>query len=116
MDVITHWIPNQRSNIVRVRSPLCSQIEQTSAYGLKQGSYNWYQKLKTSLVDRNFKASKIDPCLYIGNGMIILMCVDNCTIVGPSMDKLDAFIESMQVGPERMYTDRRRRYRQILWD
>ena len=40
-------------------------------YGLKQGSFNWYEKLKTSLVDRDFKPSDIDPCLYTGHGMII---------------------------------------------
>ena len=70
-------------------------------YGLKQGSYNWYEKLKTALVDRNFKPSNIDPCLYIGNGMIILTYVDDCIIIGPSMDKIDAFVRSMQVGPEK---------------
>ena len=32
-------------------------------YGLKQGSFNWYKKLKTSLVNRNLKPSDIDPCL-----------------------------------------------------
>ena len=26
-------------------------------YGLKQGSYNWYEKLKKSLIDRGFKLS-----------------------------------------------------------
>ena len=31
-------------------------------YGLKQGSYNWYEKLKKSLVDQDFKPSDIDPC------------------------------------------------------
>ena len=30
-------------------------------YGLKQGSFNWYEKLKISLVDRDFKPSDIDP-------------------------------------------------------
>ena len=34
-------------------------------YGLKQGSYNWYEKLKKSLVERGFKPADIDPCLYI---------------------------------------------------
>ena len=33
-------------------------------YGLKQGSYNWYEKLKKFLVDRGFKPSDIDPCLF----------------------------------------------------
>ena len=49
-------------------------------YGLKQGSYNWYEKLKKSLVDQGFKPSDIDPCLYIGKGMIVLTYVDDCII------------------------------------
>ena len=52
-----------------------------NVYGLKQGSYNWYKKLKKSLVDRGFKPSDIDPYLYIVNGMIILTYVDDCIVV-----------------------------------
>ena len=70
-------------------------------YGLKQGSYNWYKKLKTSLMDRGFKPSDIDPCLYIGNGMIILTYVDDCIIVVPSMANIDAFVASMKTGSEK---------------
>ena len=40
-------------------------------YGINQRSFNWYEKLKNSIVDRDFKPSAIDPCLYIGNGMIL---------------------------------------------
>ena len=69
-------------------------------YGLKQGSFNWYEKLKASLVDRDFKPSDIDPCLYIGNRMIILTYVDDCIIVGPSMDRIDSFVKSMNTGKE----------------
>ena len=64
-------------------------------YGLKEGSYNWYKKLKASLIDRDFKSSDRDPCLYIGNGMIILTYVDDCIIVGPSMTQIDSFVKSM---------------------
>ena len=69
-------------------------------YGLKQGSYNWYKKLKKSLVDRVFKPSEIDPCLYIVNGMIILTYVDDCIIVGPSMENINRFVDSMKNGDE----------------
>ena len=72
-------------------------------YGLKQGSFNWYEKLKTSLVSRNFKTSYIDPCLYIAHGMIILSYVDNCIIVGPYMQKIDVFVKLMEIGPN-MFT------------
>ena len=42
----------------------------------------------------------MDPCLYIGNGMIILTYVDDCIIVGPSMDHIDSLVESMKTGKE----------------
>ena len=70
-------------------------------YGIKQGSYNWYEKLKTSLVDQDFKPSDIDPCLYTGKGMIILTYVDDCIIVGPSMKDIDGFVASMKYGSEK---------------
>ena len=69
-------------------------------YGPKQGSFNWYEKLKTSLVNRNFKPSYIDTFLYIGNGIIVLTYIDDCIIVGPSMQKIDEFVKWMEVGPK----------------
>ena len=56
--------------------------------------------MKTSLVDRNFKPSDIDPFLYIDNFMIVLTYVDGCIIVGPSMVSIDAFVESIEVRPK----------------
>ena len=47
-----------------------------------------------------FKLSAIDPCLYIGNGIIVLLYVDDCIIVGPSMVDIDAFVQSMKNVPE----------------
>ena len=66
-----------------------------NVYGLKQGSYNWYEKLKKYLVDRGFKPSDIDLWLYFGSGMIILTYVDDCIIVGPSMGNINCFVDSM---------------------
>ena len=67
-----------------------------SLYGLKQASYNWYEKLKKGLEDRGFKPSSIDPCLYLKKGMIVLTYVDNCIIVGNSMKEINYFINSMK--------------------
>ena len=52
------------------------------------------------LVNRDFKPSDIDPCLYIGKGMAVLMYVDDCIIVGPSMKYIDYFVASMKYGSE----------------
>ena len=65
-------------------------------YVLNQGSYNWYEKLKKFLVERGFKLSNIDPCLYIGNGMIILTYVDDFIIVGTSIENINRFVNSMK--------------------
>ena len=68
-------------------------------YGRKQGSFKRCKKLKTSLVNRHFKPSDIDPCLYICHGMIILTYVDDWIFFRPSMQKIDALVKSMEVGP-----------------
>ena len=39
-----------------------------SLYGLKQASYNWYEKLKEGFKNRGLKLSQIDPCLYMKKG------------------------------------------------
>ena len=69
-------------------------------YGIKQGSYNWYEKLNKLQVDQDFNPSDSDPCLYIGKGMIILTYVDDCITVGPSMKDIDGFVASMKYGSE----------------
>ena len=69
-------------------------------YGLKQASFNWFDKLKSGLMDRGFKASKIDSCLYYRKGMIVLTYVDDCIIVGKNMRDIDNFVRSMQNGKE----------------
>ena len=71
-----------------------------SLYGLKQGSFNWYKKLKKGLEDRDFKPSEVDPCLYLRKDMIILTYVDDCIIVGKSTKAIDNLVESLKNGPE----------------
>ena len=60
-----------------------------SLYDLKQASFNWHEKLKTGLQDRDFAPSQSDPCLYFKMGMIVLTYVDDCIIVGNSMQQID---------------------------
>ena len=71
-----------------------------SLYGLKQASFNWFEKLRQGLLDRHFKPSAIDPCLYFKQGMIIIVYVDDCIIVGKSASEIDSFVESMKNGSE----------------
>jgi hypothetical protein len=42
----------------------------SNLYGLKQASYNWYEKLKQSLINRNFKPSDIHEWAIVCHNLI----------------------------------------------
>ena len=71
-----------------------------SLYGLKQASHNWYMKLKEALEVREFKASEIDPCIFLKPGIIVLVYVDDCIIVSDNKLKIQHFVHSLKTGPE----------------
>jgi hypothetical protein len=72
-----------------------------SLYGLKQAGYNWFAKLSNGLEDRGFVPSSVDPCVFFGQGCIVLTYVDDCIIVGDSMHRIDALIQSLHGGGKR---------------
>ncbi len=53
------------------------------------------------LQDRDFVPSNVDPCVFFGEGCIVLTYVDDCIIVGDSMDRIDALIQSLHGGSEK---------------
>ena len=52
-----------------------------SLYGLKQAGLNWYEKLKQGLEKRKSIPSKVDPCVFISERVIVLTYVDDCIIM-----------------------------------
>jgi hypothetical protein len=77
--------------VLKLRKNLC---------GLKQASFNWFAKLHYGLLHKGFRTSSIDQCLYMKEGMMLLVYVDDCIIVGLDMTKIEKFVVSMQNGPE----------------
>ena len=49
-------------------------------YGLKDAGYTWSKKLFTGQEDRGFVPSKIDPCVFIKDGIVVLIYVDDCLV------------------------------------
>ena len=47
-------------------------------------------------MERDFVPSHIYPCLYLKDGMAILTYVDDCIIVGKSMQAINALVHSLQ--------------------
>lgn len=65
-------------------------------YGLKQAGNNWFDALKSSLLNLHFRQSEHDPCLFIRNNCLILVYVDDCLIFGKDESTLDDVIKSLQ--------------------
>ena len=71
-----------------------------SLYGLKQAGHNWFEKLRTGLTDRNFVQSQVDKCVFYRDGCIVLTYVDDCILLGHSIQLIDSVINSLQNGEE----------------
>ena len=53
---------------------------QKNLYGLKQVGHNWFETLFSALGNLSINLSKVDPCVFIGEDIIVLVYVDNCLI------------------------------------
>ena len=67
-----------------------------SLYGLVQAPLYWYNHLKNALENKGFKASKQEPCMFYGRGMVVLCYVDDCLFFGPDQGQIDEFIKELK--------------------
>ncbi|WZZ37770.1 hypothetical protein YC2023_034029 [Brassica napus] len=79
-------VPGKEELVCRLRKSL---------YGLKQAPRQWYKKFDSFMVDRNFKKTKNDHCVFIkryesGDFLILLLYVDDMLIVGQDRNKIAA--------------------------
>ena len=71
-----------------------------SLYGLKSSGQNWFKKLRSGLTDRHFFQSQIDKCVFYIDRCVILNYIDDCIIIGKSMEIVDSVIESLHDSDE----------------
>ena len=57
-------------------------------YGLKQAGHNWFEKQSSTLGNLLINPSKVDPCVFIGDNIIVLVYVDDCFIFSRDKDKI----------------------------
>jgi hypothetical protein len=65
-------------------------------YGLKQAGRNWYQGLHDELLTIGFKQSKVDKCLFICSGCIIVAYVDDCLLFSKDNSILDNVLNHLR--------------------
>jgi hypothetical protein len=56
----------------------------------------WGNHLKDALLKQGLKQSVSDPCMYCGDGVIVLTYVDDCLFFGKDKTKIDRKIQNIQ--------------------
>jgi hypothetical protein len=51
-------------------------------YGLKQSAWYFFEYITERLIKQGLSASKLDPCLFINNSLIVIIYVDDILIYG----------------------------------
>ena len=67
-----------------------------SLYGLCEAPMYWFLHLKENLEKQGLKQSKIDPCLFYGDGLCVLCYVDDCLFFAKDMDWINNFIDKLK--------------------
>ncbi|KAL7563769.1 hypothetical protein ACA910_020453 [Epithemia clementina (nom. ined.)] len=65
-------------------------------YGQKQGPRVWNRYLDQGLKEIGFSPSAIDPCLYYGDQVMMLIYIDDCLLFSPSKQAIDAVVLSLR--------------------
>ena len=53
-------------------------------YGLKDAGRTWNHHLRSGLLQRGWKQSPIDECLFVKKGLLLILYVDDACIISPS--------------------------------
>lgn len=67
-----------------------------SLYGLCQAPLKWFEKLRGSLIERGFKQSAQDPCLFLSDEVVAVVWVDDVLFFARDEAAIDSMIASLQ--------------------
>ncbi|KAL7580903.1 hypothetical protein ACA910_001170 [Epithemia clementina (nom. ined.)] len=74
-------------------------------YGQKQCPRVWNRYLDKGLQELGFSTSAIDPCLYYGNQVMMLVYIDDSLLFSPSKEAIDAVVLSLRNSHQRFNVD-----------
>jgi hypothetical protein len=71
---------------------------QQSLYGLKQAALCWFDKISEGLVELGWyrPLGVLEPCLFVKDGIICLIYVDDCLFFGRDDTKIRALVREIQ--------------------
>ena len=62
---------------------------QKNLYSLKDGQVTWHEHIKTGLLSRGFRQSKVDPCLFIKGTVLLVLYVDDAALFSPNSSAIN---------------------------
>ena len=68
-----------------------------SLYGLCQAPRTFFEKLKEGLEEQGWTQSQIDPCLFMKEGMMCVVYVDDTIFASSNIDDLEQEISSFSI-------------------
>ena len=69
---------------------------QKNLYGLKEAGHNWFEKLSSALGNLSINPSKVDPYVFIGEDVIVLVYVDDCLIFSQDKERINQLIDNLK--------------------
>jgi len=72
-----------------------------SLYGLRQMPRTFFEKLRSGLIEGGFEKSNFDPCLFMKEGMICVVYVDDTIFAVSSGEVLEAEISNPGICSDR---------------
>ena len=67
-----------------------------SVYGLRQSPQNFFKYLSDHLGAQGLLPSKFDPCLFVGNSMVVVVYVDDLLIYAKTTSEIDSLISRLR--------------------
>jgi hypothetical protein len=67
-----------------------------SLYGLRESPKNFFEHLKSKLIDNGFEQSSEDPCLFKSEKVICLVYVDDCLFFSAKEEYIDEKIDGLR--------------------
>ena len=65
-------------------------------YGLKDGQVTWHEHIKKGIKEHGFMPSKVDPCLFIKQSVLLVLYTDDAAFFSPSAQAVDDEIASLK--------------------
>ena len=78
------------------QGPECCLRLKKSLCGHRRAPQLWFEHSSTAFKQLGLKQSLFDPCLWCGDDIMVVQCVDDCGIAAPTQARIDKFVQDLR--------------------